>query len=104
MSKRHFNWSGLYLALVFVILYAPIVYLVVFSFSAGTTMEHYHGFSWRHYADLFGDTRMITIVFNTIIIALLASLIATIIGTLGALAIKNTRGKLKCLIIVRQKF
>ena len=44
MSKRHFNWSGLYLALVFVILYATIVYLVVFSFSAGTTMEHYHGF------------------------------------------------------------
>ena len=36
MSKRHFTWSGLYLALVFVILYAPIVYLVVFSFSAGT--------------------------------------------------------------------
>src|SRR5699024_11435329 len=87
------TWSGLYLALFFVFSSPPIVYLVVFSFSAGTTMELDHGFSWRHHADLFGDTRMITIVFNTIIIALLASLIATIIGTLGALAIKNTRGK-----------
>ena len=38
MSKRHFNWSGLYLALVFVILYAPIVYLVVFSFTMRTSL------------------------------------------------------------------
>lgn len=95
MRKRHLTWSGLYLALVFIILYAPIAYLVVFSFSAGTTMEKYHGFSLRHYADLFADTRMITIIFNTIIIALLASLVATIIGTLGALAIKDTHGKVR---------
>ena len=44
MSKRHVTWSGLYLALVFVILYAPIIYLVVFSFSAGTTMERITAF------------------------------------------------------------
>ena len=75
MKKRHFSWSGLYLTIVFIILYAPIAYLVVYSFSTGTTMEKYHGFSLRHYADLFADTRMITIVFNTLIIALLAALI-----------------------------
>lgn len=95
MKKHHFSWSGLYLTIVFIILYAPIVYLVVYSFSAGTTMEKYHGFSLRHYADLFADTRMITIVFNTLIVALLAALIATIVGTLGALAIKETRGKVR---------
>lgn len=95
MKKRHFSWSGLYLTIVFIILYAPIVYLVVYSFSAGTTMEKYYGFSLRHYADLFVDTRMITIVFNTLIIALLAALIATIVGILGALTIKETRGKVR---------
>lgn len=92
MKKYRFSWGNLYLALVFVILYAPILYLMIFSFSAGKTMEKYHGFSFQHYADLFADGRMITIVINTLIVALLASLIATIIGTMGALVIKDSRG------------
>ncbi|MBB1095785.1 ABC transporter permease [Limosilactobacillus agrestis] len=91
MKKQRWSWGKTYLALVFVILYAPILYLVVFSFSGGQTMEKYHGFSWQHYADLFADTRMITIVINTLLVAFLASLLATIIGTLGALAIKDAR-------------
>lgn len=92
MKKHSFSWGRLYLAVVFVILYAPILYLVLFSFSAGKTMEHYHGFSWQHYTDLFADGRMAAIVINTLIVALLASLIATIIGTIGALLIKETHG------------
>ncbi len=52
MKKQRWSWGKAYLALVFVILYAPILYLVVFSFSSGQTMEKYHGFSWQHYADL----------------------------------------------------
>lgn len=91
VKKRHLSWSAIYLIFVFIILYAPIVYLVVFSFSSGKTMEKYHGFSLQHYADLFADSRMITIVINTLLVAFLASLLATIIGTLGALAIKDAR-------------
>lgn len=90
--KRKFAWGRIYLGLVFVILYAPILYLMLFSFSSGKTMERYHGFSFQHYADLFADSRMITIVINTVLVAVLSSLIATIIGTLGALAIKETHG------------
>ena len=90
--KQKVAWGKLYLGLVFIILYAPILYLMIFSFSSGKTMEHYHGFSLQHYADLFADSRMITIVINTVLVAVLSSLIATIIGTLGALAIKETRG------------
>ena len=91
MKTQRWSWGKAYLALVVVILYAPILYLVVFSFSSGQTMEKYHGFSWQHYADLLADTRMITIVINTLLVAFLASLLATIIGTLGALAIKDAR-------------
>ncbi|WP_076459760.1 ABC transporter permease [Limosilactobacillus caccae] len=91
MKKHHWSWSAIYLTFVFIILYAPIVYLVVFSFSSGKTMERYRGFSLQHYADLFADSRMITIVINTLLVAFLASLLATIIGTLGALAIKDAR-------------
>lgn len=89
--KRKMNWGTIYLVVVLAILYLPIFYLMGFSFSAGDTMEKYEGFSWVHYQTLFQDTRMITIVINTLIVALLSSLIATVIGTLGALAIKKTQ-------------
>ena len=53
-------------------------------------MSNYSGFTWKHYAELFADTRMIQIVLDTLLVALLSSLIATIIGALGALAIDRT--------------
>ncbi|GAP02833.1 spermidine/purescine ABC transporter permease [Fructobacillus pseudoficulneus] len=76
-----------YLVLMFIILYLPIIYLVVYSFNSGTTMQGFAGFSFKHYNELWEDTRLIDIVFQTGIVALLSSLLATIIGTLGALAI-----------------
>ncbi|MFD1454723.1 ABC transporter permease [Levilactobacillus lanxiensis] len=86
--KRHLANS--YLVLVFIILYAPILFLIVYSFSQGDTMTNYHGFTWRHYQTLFSDARMLAIVANTLLVALLSSLIATFIGTLGALSINRT--------------
>lgn len=87
MSKKLAN---AYLILVFAVLYAPIVFLIVYSFSQGETMTNYHGFTWRHYQTLFSDARMLAIVANTLLVALLSSLIATLIGTLGALGINRT--------------
>ncbi|WP_203637772.1 ABC transporter permease [Levilactobacillus wangkuiensis] len=86
--KRHL--ANTYLVLVFIILYAPILFLIVYSFSQGDTMTNYHGFTWRHYQTLFSDARMLAIVANTLLVALLSSLIATLIGTLGALSINRT--------------
>lgn len=85
--------SRLYLILVFICLYLPIVYLVVYSFSQGTTMTHYHGFTWQHYRDLLADPRLLAIVADTLLIALLSALLATFIGTLGALSIHQTSKK-----------
>ncbi len=87
---RKFKWSHLYLLLTFVVLYLPIGYLILYSFSEGERMTNYHGFTWQHYQELFADPRMIQIVLDTLIVALLSALVATIIGTLGALAINNT--------------
>lgn len=93
--KHKINWGAIYLVIVFIILYLPILYLVGFSFSSGKTMEKYQGFSWTHYQTLLQDTRMITIVINTLIVALLSALLATIIGTMGALAIKRTKNAMR---------
>ncbi|WP_125704883.1 ABC transporter permease [Lacticaseibacillus daqingensis] len=87
---KKWKWSNLYLIAVFIMLYVPIFYLIAYSFSKGDSMSNFHGFTWAHYQELFADTRMIQIVIDTLLLALLSSLIATIIGTLGALAIQRT--------------
>ncbi|MBS9335528.1 ABC transporter permease [Fructobacillus sp. M1-13] len=83
-----------WLSFCFFLLYAPILFLVVYSFNQGETMQTFDGFSWQHYQELWADTRLLQIVLNTILLALLSSLIATVIGTIGALAIFRTQRKL----------
>ncbi|MER2180501.1 MAG: ABC transporter permease [Desemzia incerta] len=99
MTKKKFKWSNLYLLLVFVVLYAPIMYLIFYSFNEGGTMTSFTGFTWDNYAAVFEDTRLMGIVLDTFLVALLASLLATVIGTFGAIGIyyvkkRNTRNTL----------
>lgn len=83
----------IYLALVFIILYAPIFYLIYYSFNSGETMSGFESFTFDHYAAVFEDTRLIVILINTIVVALLSALVSTAIGVLGALAIFFIRNK-----------
>lgn len=89
--KRISKLSTIYLLVVFFILYAPIFYLMFYSFNSGGTMYGFEGFTLDWYKELFGDTRLLIIVLNTIIIAILSAAIATIIGVMGALAIAYVR-------------
>lgn len=93
MGKRKFKLSNLYLIFVFIILYLPIFYLIFYSFNSGKTMNSFQGFSFKHYGAVFEDTRLWVIVFNTFIIALLSSLLATIVGTIGAISIYYLKSK-----------
>lgn len=77
----------LYLIFVFIVLYAPIFYLILYSFNSGGTMSHFESVTFEHYAAIFEDKRLLVILINTIVVALLSSLIATVIGVLGALTI-----------------
>ncbi len=65
----------------------PFFYLIYFSFSSGKNMNKFEHFTWAHYQTLFQDNRLLAIFLETILLALLSSLIATIIGTFGAIAI-----------------
>ncbi|MFD0959839.1 ABC transporter permease [Paenibacillus chungangensis] len=87
MSKNKWKLSRFYLIAVFIILYAPIFYLMVYSFNSGGTMHSFEGFTGEHYAEVFQDTRLLIIVLNTFVIALLSASVSTIIGVLGAIAI-----------------
>lgn len=85
------KWNNFYLIFVFVMLYAPIFYLIFYSFNEGGTMNNFTGFTWEHYQAVFEDTRLIGIVLNTLLVALLSALIATVVGTFGAIYIYYTR-------------
>ena len=83
--------AKVYLAIVFVILYAPIFYLIFYSFNSGGSMGSFDGFTLEHYQAVFDDNRLLAILINTVIVALLSALIATMIGTLGAVGIVSLR-------------
>ena len=85
------KWNNFYLIFVFVVLYAPIFYLIFYSFNEGGTMNNFTGFTWEHYQAVFEDTRLIGIVLNTLLVALLSALIATVVGTFGAIYTYYTR-------------
>lgn len=92
MRKKHLFAQG-YLIFVLVLLYIPIFYLIYFSFSSGKNMNKFEHFTFAHYQTLFQDNRLLAIFLDTILLALLSSLIATIIGTFGAIAIAALKKK-----------
>lgn len=87
--------SKLYLIVIFAILYIPLVYLAYYSFNSGKTMIDFEGFSWKHYVELFENTRMMVIVINTLVVALLCGLFSAVLGTLGALGIYSLKSNKK---------
>ncbi len=90
MGKTH-NLAKIYLGAVFAVLYAPIAYLVYYSFNSGGTMYAFEEFTWEWYQEVLQDTRLFVILLNTITIALLSAAISTVIGVLGAIALANLR-------------
>lgn len=91
--KKISTISKVYLLFVFAILYAPIFYLIFYSFNSGGSMNSFESFTLEHYAAVFDDSRLIVILLNTVLVALLSGLIATIIGTLGAIGIVSIKDK-----------
>ncbi|KKK38222.1 spermidine/purescine ABC transporter permease [Mesobacillus campisalis] len=87
MERKGSRLANFFLLLVFFILYAPIIFLIFYSFNSGGTMYHFESFTLDWYRELFSDVRLLIIVLNTLVVALLSALIATIIGIIGALGI-----------------
>ena len=79
-------------------LYSPIVFFAVFSFTESKVLGNWTGFSTKLYANLFtgdmqGGGSLMHAIQNTIIIALIAATVSTVLGTIAAIGIHNMRGK-----------
>ncbi len=91
--------ANLYLILVMLFLYVPIFVLIVFSFNETKSRSVFSGFTLDWYARLFNNDIIISSLMNTIIIAILASIISTILGTLAAIGINSMRKFPKAVIM-----
>ena len=87
----------IYFAVIMAFLYLPILYLIAYSFNDGKTSV-WKGFTMRWYTALFNDAQIMTSLYNTLIIALLASVIATVLGTAAAIGIYNFKGGVRSAI------
>ena len=87
-----------YLWLVLIVLYAPIAFIVIFSFTEAKSLGNWTGFSTALYSNLFTGSMqnasgLLSAVKNTLLIALAASLVATVLGTIAAIGIFHLRGR-----------
>ena len=99
VAKLELFIKRFYLIIIFLFLYTPILTLMVFSFNESKTMGKWTGFTFKWYLELFNNNRLMSALYYTILIALLASVISTIVGTIAAIAISKMGGKLKALIL-----
>ena len=77
----------LFLFLIYAFLYAPILVLIVFSFNEGQTRGAWEGFSLHWYASLMENEAILNALKNTVSVAILATLIGTVVATLGVLGV-----------------
>ena len=85
--------AKLYTALILVFLFAPIAILLVFSFNEAKSLSVLSGFSLHWYEELFRDSETLGAVRNTLILAVSASLISTVMGTAAAVGIQKLRSR-----------
>ena len=99
--KRFFAQCYIWLLLIF--LYAPIVFIAVFSFTESKVLGNWTGFSTKLYSNLFtgnmqGTGSLMTAIENTLLIALIAAVVSTALGTIAAIGLHNMRGRGKQVI------
>ena len=86
--------SKFYILLVFLILYAPILVVILFSFNESGSLSHFSGFSLYWYREFFRDGEAISALKNSLFLAISSSIFATTLGTLAASSIAHSKSKL----------
>lgn len=94
MKKRTPVLSRLYIALIFIFLYAPIAVMTLFSFNSSVSTYTFSGFSLHWYKEMFADTAAMQALKNTIILAVCTAVAATVLGVLAAIGLFVSKNRL----------
>ena len=95
MKPKKRIFGGILMILLVIFLYAPIVYTIVFSFNSSKSLTKFAGFSTRWFEKMLNDRTMIDGIKYTILIAVIATIVSTIIGTLTAIGLSKSHRILK---------
>jgi len=103
-SNKKFHLSDWYLYLMLAVMYLPILIVILYSFNASKTSVIWGGFTLDWYQELFQDRSLLESLKNSVILALLSSVAAGIVGTLGAVGMARvqfrSKGMLEYLVLV----
>ena len=101
-QKKHSAWnfftSG-YLILVLLFIYLPILYVMVFSFNDSKSMISFSGFSTRWYEAMFENREMLESIYYTVVVALIATAVSTVVGTIAAIGLSKARPLIRSAIL-----
>ena len=99
MRKQRRVGSRVFMTLVFLFLYAPILLMIIFSFNAGNSSVVWQGFSLHWYEELFRDRAIMQSFYTTLLVSLLATVIATIAGTFASVGFYSMRPKTRSALL-----
>lgn len=92
--KKGSLYTALYVSMIMAFLYMPIAVLIAYSFNSSKSRTVWSGFSLKWYAELFSDELIMTSLGNTLIVAIVASVVATVLGTAAAVGIHSYRRRI----------
>ncbi len=84
-------WQNFYMVIIMLFLYAPIVTMIVLSFNRSKSRNQWGGFTLEWYTQMFASRNITNALYNTLVIAFLSALIATVIGTAASIAINSMK-------------
>lgn len=91
MKKKKRSTGKILMALLIAFFYLPIIYMIVFSFNEGKSLTVFEGFSLRWYRHMLDSQDMMDALYTTFSVALLATVISTVVGTISAIGLSKSR-------------
>lgn len=95
MKKERRIFGKILMTLMVAFFYLPIIYMVVFSFNESKSLTSFTGFSLRWYQHMLESSDMMTALYTTFSVAVLATLISTVVGTIAAIGLSSSRKVLR---------
>ena len=91
MKKKKQPIFNIYIVLMLIFFYLPIIYTIFFSFNETKSLTHFSGFSLRWYEKMFADRTMMEAIWYTFIIAIIATVVSTIVGSITAIGLSKSK-------------
>lgn len=93
------KFNKIFTVLVYIFLYAPILVLIVFSFNSTKSTIDFTGFTLKWYRELFTRPDLLKLLMNTLIIAVIASVVSTVLGTMAAVGISFMKRRSRSMVL-----